>query len=202
MKDVWDRIEAWGKKSKAGSLKLRDGAKEKDIAAAEKKLGFKLPADYRESLLLHDGQETEPDFPWMPGCSPLQPLHAILERWAEEREQEEEFPGSGEDSADDARMLDGLYNAKRVPIAGTQWWDGDNTYVDLAPGSKGKVGQVISFVTECDLTVLGPSFRATLERYATFLEQGKLVWNEELKDVVPKKGPWSGNPAEDFSKMK
>jgi len=201
MKDVWERLEAWGKKSGAGSLKLRDGASEKAIAAAEKAMKLKFPQDLRESLLLHDGQEDEPDFDWMPGCSPLQPLHALVERWKEERDMEEEEV-EDEDSEDDAKLKDGLYNVKRIPIAGTQWWDGDNTYVDLAPGSKGKAGQIITFTSECDISVLGPSLRATLERYAKMLEGGKLVWKKGA-GVVPKgKSDWDGNPAEEFAAMK
>lgn len=202
MKDVWQRLEDWGKKSGAGSLKLRDGVKEKDIAAAEKAMKLNFPADLRESLLAHDGQEDiedEPVFDWLPGCSPLQPLHAVVERWTEERDMEEE--AEDEDSSDDPKLKAGLYNARRIPIAGSKWWDGDNTYVDLAPGSKGTSGQLITFVTECDICLLGPSLRATLERYASMLESGKLVWHPE-SGIIPKKKEWSGHPAEDFAKIK
>jgi cell wall assembly regulator SMI1 len=201
MKEIWRRLEAWGEKAGAGTLKLRDGATEKEIAAAEKKMKLKFPADLRESLLLHDGQEEEPDFEWMPACSPLQPLHALVERWEEERDLESE-DDSDDDSEADARMKSCLFHAKRVPIAGTEYWDGDNTYVDLAPGSKGKVGQLITFVTECDLVVLGPSLRDALDRYATMLESGKLVWDKKGRSVVPAKKKWKGNPAEDFTTMK
>ena len=204
MKDLWERLEAWGTKVSAGSLKLRGGATEKKIAAAEKKMKVKFPPDFRESLLLHDGQEAEPGFDWMPGCSPLQPLEAIIERWKEERDIEEEYGNEDaeDDAEDDARLKAGMYLAPRIPIAGSPYWDGDNTYVDLAPGSKGKSGQIITFTTECDLTVLGDSFRSTLERYVKMLEDGKLVWAPGYGVAPKKKGKWADHPAEQFAKMK
>jgi hypothetical protein len=53
---------------------------------------------------------------------------------------------------------------------------------------------------ECDIAVLGPSFRDALDRYATFLEQGKIAWNAGDKSVSAK--DWDGNRAYDFSQMK
>ena len=201
MQDLIERLEAWGKKNGAGSLKLRPGASEKDIAAAEKAMKLEWPADLRALYLAHDGQESGATLEWMPGCSPLQPLSAIVERWKEERDMEEDDEGAKDEDAEDAKLLDCLWHPKRIPIAGTQWWDGDNTYVDLAPGSKGKKGQLITFVTECDIEVLAPSLRAAMERYVTMLEGGKLIAKDG--SVVPaKKGEWRGHPSEDFAKMK
>ncbi len=202
MKDLWERLEAWGAKSGAGSLLLRPGASEKDIAAAEKTMGLKFPADFRAHLLQHDGQETEPKLPWMPGCSPLAPLHALVERWKEERDMDEDQRDIDEQS-DDGKYLMGLWYPKRIPIAGTQWWDGDNTYLDFVPGKKGKAGQVITFTSECDLAVLGPTFRDTVEKYVLLLEAGKLLWDDNQTDVVPAKGgSWGGNAADELAKMK
>jgi cell wall assembly regulator SMI1/predicted DNA-binding WGR domain protein len=201
MKDLWDRLEAWGAKSGAGSLKLRPGATEKDIAAAEKKMKLKFPADFRAHLALHDGQESETSWPWMPGCSPLAPLHAIVERWKDERDMDEGQRDIADESDDGKHKL-GLWYPKRIPIAGSQWWDGDNTYLDFDPGTNGTAGQVLTFVTECDLVVLGASFRELLERYVTLLESGALVWDAKRCDVFPAKGGWSGHPAEHMLKLK
>ncbi len=196
---MWERLEAWGAKSGAGSLGLRPAALEKDIAAAEKTMKLKFPPDFRAHLLVHDGQESEVAWPWMPGCSPLAPLHAVVERWKEERDMDED-QREIDDESEDGRYLTGLWYPKRIPIAGTQWWDGDNTYLDFTPGKKGRAGQVLTFTSECDLAVIAPSFRDALERYVTLLETGTLVWRGD--DVVPAKGGWSGHPAEDLLKLK
>ncbi len=201
MKDLWDRLETWTKNARAGSLKLRPGATKKDLAAAEKKLGMKFPDDFRDSLLLHDGQESDPTFPWMPGCSPLAPLHTIVTRYEEERGMDEDQRVIKEVSDDGKHKL-GLWYPKRIPIAGSQWWDGDNTYLDFEPGPKGAAGQVTTFVTECDLVVLGASFREAVEKYVVLLETGKLRWDDNRQDVFPKAGDWSGNPAEHLAKLK
>lgn len=51
---LWEQIETWLEKH--GELRqLRPPATEKQLAAAEEKLGLTIPPDIRESLLRHDG---------------------------------------------------------------------------------------------------------------------------------------------------
>lgn len=170
--NLWTRLEALAKKAKK-PLGLRKGVSEKTLAAAEKKMKLAFPSDFRASLLLHDGQEgaQEELFEWMPGCSPLASLDAIVAQWSDELENaddEDEEPAVDEDP----RLHRAIFHAKRIPIAGTPYWDGDNTHVDLFPGPKGKSGQLVTFVTECDRVVLGESFSAALESYVEALESG------------------------------
>lgn len=211
MKDVWDRLEAWGKKSGAGSLSLRDGVTEKQIVAAEKKMKLQFSKDLRESFLVHDGQEEregEEDggafFWWMPGCSRLRSLDDVVDRWVEEQDMDDgqDEEDKEPDASGNKRLKAALHHPKRIPIAGNHFWDGDNTYIDLAPGSKGSVGQLITFTTECDLAVLGTSLRASLERYVQMLESGKLVWNPESGILQKGKKEWDGNTSEIFARMK
>ena len=171
MNVLWTRLEALAKKAKK-PLGLRKGVSEKTLAAAEKKMKLALPSDFRASLLLHDGQEGEQDelFEWMPGCSPLASLDAIVTQWADELENVEDADDEAVD--EDPRLHRAIFHAKRVPIAGTPYWDGDNTHVDLFPGPKGTSGQLVTFVTECDRVVLGESFSAALTSYADALESG------------------------------
>jgi len=88
MKSLWQRLEGWEQKN-GRTLRLRPGATEKAIADAEKKMKLTFPADFRASLLLHDGQqrksgdddpETSTLFEWMPGSGALASLSAIVER--------------------------------------------------------------------------------------------------------------------------
>jgi cell wall assembly regulator SMI1 len=190
MNDLWERLGSWAAKNAGRELGLRKGASESSIAAAEKTLALRFPDDFRASLLLHDGQDAGDDdslFEWMPGCSPLVPLEAIVERWKEEVELAEEYPNDDIKVVEHGRLHSVLWFSKRIPIAGNRWWDGDNTYLDFFPGPKGKSGQVITFVTECDLVVLGPSFRQTIALYVEALEKGDWVFSEKKGHVVPKK---------------
>jgi cell wall assembly regulator SMI1 len=176
MEDLWRRLDAWAKKSGAGSAKLRGPASREDIALAEGTIEMKFPEDFRESLGWHDGQKRDPDFAWLPGCSPLQPLDAIVARWQEER-------------------------GRRIPIAGSPSWDGDNTYLDLEPQAGGAIGQLIVVTAGDDEIVLGRSFQAALERYVLLLERGRLVWDAGRREVRPADGPWPGHAASAFATM-
>lgn len=119
-------------------------------------------------------------------CGPLLFLYSI-ERWKEEAELAEEYREDDFEVVDHRRIHSVISHSKRIPIAGNRWWDGDNTFLDLFPGPKGKSGQVITFVTECDLVVLGPSFRDALALYVEALEKGDWVFSEKKGHVVPKK---------------
>jgi cell wall assembly regulator SMI1 len=174
MEDLWRRLAGWGKKSGAGSLKLRGPASREDVALAEGTIGMTFPEDFRESLGWHDGQKRDPDFAWMPGCSPLQPLDAIVARWQEER-------------------------TRRIPIAGSPSWDGDNTYLDLDPEPGGASGQLVIVTRGGDEIVLGPSFRAALEKHVLLVERGVLVWDAAQRAVRPAEGAWKGHPASSFA---
>jgi cell wall assembly regulator SMI1 len=203
MKDLWERLGSWVAAHTGSSLRLRKGASERSIAAAEKALSLRFPEDFRASLLLHDGQDAGDGgvFEWMPGCDPLAPLEAIVERWKEEQDLAGEYTSDEIEVVERGRLHSVLWHPKRIPVAGNRWWDGDNTYLDLFPGPKGKSGQLVTFVTECDLVVLGPSFREALQDYVEALEQGDWVFSEKKGGVVPKrdKADEYPNRAEQFA---
>lgn len=197
--DALKRIEGWGKKAGL-SLKLRAGVDEGALAKAEAELPFPLPPDYRDLLLYANGQDEEPDFPWMPGCDRLAPLASVGEQLKEEASLAEEYPPPDEEECD-GKLLRGRYRAKRIPIAGSAYWDGDNTFLDFEPGPKGAAGQLITMVTECDFVILGQSLGAALERYADALESGALEWRDG--EMVPKdEDPHTAHPAERFADLR
>jgi cell wall assembly regulator SMI1 len=239
MQDLWKRLQAIAVKN-GQSLHLRPPAKESAIAAAEKTMKLKFPADLRASLLLHDGQEDEATFQWMIGCGRLAPLEAIVAQWTEERDldedeggvnyaggadeddeededdedddeddddddedddEEEEDDDDDEESDIESYVQNFLWHPKRIPIAGTPYWDGDNTYVDLAPASDGKSGQLITMISESTFVLLDDSFRGAIEHYIKELETGKIVWNADEEHVVPKKKKRT-HGAEYFAKVK
>ena len=71
-------------------------------------MGITLPADYRESLLVHDGQERSEDddksFPWMPGCNRIAPLAEVVAQYKDERGWDDPDQDAESDSQDDERI--------------------------------------------------------------------------------------------------
>jgi len=149
-------------------------------------MGLVLPKDYKELLLLHDGQEGDAEalFEWIPGAELLKPIAEVVEQWREEKGLAEEF-GAPEENEDGPFYTD-RYHAKRIPIAGTEYWDGDTMYLDLAPTERGKSGQLIALTSECDFVRLGPSLRRALTSYVEALEAGDWGYFEHKGHVGSK----------------
>jgi cell wall assembly regulator SMI1 len=185
VKAIWQRIESWLSQNAPPVLQsLRGGATEQDIASAEAALGQCLPSDYRESLLLHDGQEVN-QF----GCSPrfiygldLFPLTKVITRWQWMSE-----------------LLDqGLGQDLSIPIHGPVraiWWDkcwipiagDDDSFccLDLNPAAGGHVGQIIQVWKESHLrAVQSKSLREWLTVFAELLEVGEYVYSESHHGLI------------------
>lgn len=191
MQDLWERLEAHATKH-GRSLRLRPGASEEAIVAAEQVIGMRFPEDFRASLLLHDGQEPgegdDRPFEFLPGCSPLATVSAIAAQWKDE--QGWAMAANGDHTPE---ILNTVKHPRRIPIAGTPWWDGDTTYLDLTPAAAGTIGQVITFTSECDMSVLGPSFRGALETYIKALDDRSWNYAASLKKVIGPEGYEDGN---------
>jgi cell wall assembly regulator SMI1 len=176
MNDLWARLEAFA----VVPLHWRLPAKESAIAAAEKTIGLPFPDDFRASLLVHDGQEPghESIFEWLPGHAPLAPLDAIVAEHASQRKRFDEI-----ESADPPQLIAGdrlhhyFWHPKRIPIAGNEWFDQDNTYLDFFPGPSGVAGQLAMFGKGCFGVVHGPGFRTAVTLFVESLESGKWKWN-------------------------
>ena len=195
--ELWDRLERWMVENTGRSLGLRAGATENDITELEQKTGLALPSDLRGSLLAHDGQEVDETIAFSPCGGFYASVEDIGAKWSDDQDLAEEFPLSTSETQDGDRILDGVFSVKRLPIAGAPYWDGDNTYLDFAPGPKGTPGQVIQLTSECDFAVLASSFSEYLERLIRTLESGALVYNAEKEDLVPNGHEyWEENPGD------
>ncbi len=182
MRSIWERLVAAASKTPK-SLRLRPGASEASIRAVERTLGLPFPADFRASLLLHDGQEPgdgdDDAFEWLPGHGRLACLDAIVAEWKDECATYEKFHGAeAPHEIDGGRLYHHLWHPKRIPIAGNPWWDQDNTYLDFFPGPKGVPGQVVMFGKGCFGEVHGPSLRATMDLYVRALETGEWLYRD------------------------
>jgi cell wall assembly regulator SMI1 len=183
MKIIWDRIHRWLDRHAPHVLaSLKPGASEEQIRAAEQALGVTFPDDVKLCYRIHDGQQEVPvpvsywpDLRTVPGF--LQGDH-----WF-----------SLEDMVDTWRMLKGLLDdgsfdqARSFPHGPirTDWWHprwipvadcgcGDLRCLDLAPRSRGKVGQVIDWDhAASDRSVIARSMTAWLAGFADDLEDGE-----------------------------
>ncbi len=184
MAQLWARLEAFVAETPQ-SLHLRPGTTEKAIRAAERTMGLTFPADFRESLLVHDGQETgdgsdENTFPWLTGHPRLASLDRIVAAWKDQCETFEQFhAGDPPIEIDDGRMIHYLWHARRIPIAGNPWWDQDNTYLDFLPGPRGFPGQLVCFGKGyVDGLWCAPSFGSAFALWVDALVSGAWLWEK------------------------
>lgn len=138
---AWSRIEAWLGTNAPSALKsLARGASQKNIAAAEKKLGRSFPSELKESLARHDGDDSSGLIGnWdLLGLSGLLAEATLMNKLLAE--------GTFGDAQGDAhpRIKRAWWNAAWIPIASSG--SGHLFCVDLDPAPQGKVGQVIVFL--------------------------------------------------------
>lgn len=190
---LWRRIDAaLERHAPAVRATLAGPAREKDIAALEKKLGVPLPPDLRQSWAIHDGQDPEAaeDQPLF-GDMPFHGLAAVADEREQARElakmlgqlkQVDDFVAWHALVADGIGTIDGPVKARDydpawVPIGS---FNGDVfRYVDLDPAPGGAIGQVIEVDPEAvSWRVLAPSFGDLLARLADELEAGTVDWED------------------------
>ena len=83
MKKIWSRLEGQ-LTSKASEIleSLNLGADEADVEALEEYIGQELPTDYRDFLIMHNGQSQESN-PGFFDMFSLMPLDLVQESWDE-----------------------------------------------------------------------------------------------------------------------
>jgi cell wall assembly regulator SMI1 len=173
----WARVERWFAQHRPDlALNLRPGATEKAIAAAEKQLGVELPADFRSSLLVHDGQDDWPGVQLFPVAHRLGAVASLARCWKDDRgvfdakEMKTRF-----DSLDDSKRVRQVhFHPKHVPIAGSKFWDYGRLLLDFIPGPEGQLGQVIAR-DDVDFVFVCASFGELLAKTASGLEAGAVV---------------------------
>ncbi|MGE0327730.1 MAG: SMI1/KNR4 family protein [Polyangiaceae bacterium] len=188
--DAWARIEAWYAKQGVSDLELNPPADDAAITAAEQAMGIQFSDDFKASLKVHNGQANGAERFLFPGIARLASLEAMVTQWQEEREYDQEDDAL----SDDEWFQLTLFHPKRVPIAGVPYWDGDNAYLDFAPGPNGVAGQLLAMTSECDFVVLAKTFTDMLMQTAEMMERGDLVVEDEHLNLAS--GEWGGHPAE------
>lgn len=178
MREIWNRIEQWLRANAPQVAEtLQPGATEQQIVELESLLGRTLPADLRESLLIHDGQTEYPDVGFVDTQEFLS-LERIRKEWSVWKELFESGAFTESESEPDVGVRPDWWNPLWVPL--TYDGAGNHYCIDLAPADGGSVGQLITMWHDNGArTVLAPNFRAWLGAYADALENGRVVFSEE-----------------------
>src|SRR5262245_57787481 len=121
MRALWDRIETWyAKHLHAVDLKLRPGASEEAIGAAEATLGIVFPDDLRASYAVHAGQHAETEVMLVPVFWHLGSLESLTACWQDDRgAYAEGEPFFNEDET----VLQAQFHPRHIPIGGSPYWD-------------------------------------------------------------------------------
>ena len=164
----WQTIEEWMEERAPDVLEsLRPPASAEAIVEAEKQLGVALPAEYKELLARHDGQE---DMGPMVGFCSLIPTADLVEKrdW---------LAGLLSESGFDAEQTDDgiatvVWNPGWVPIGHFQR---DYMILDTAPASGGKVGQIfVCYVDDDRRSLVATSCADLLSRFFRELQDGTI----------------------------
>jgi cell wall assembly regulator SMI1 len=174
MKEIINRIETWFNEHLPKILAdLNPGATESEIEYAENQIGIQFPISFREFYKWHNGQKGNSTGLFY-GLEFLS-LEGIFEQWKswsdiidDDDTINEEIGGS---SHIPGKVKEMYINKKWIPF--THDWSGNHLGVDLDPGEKGTVGQVINFGTDEDVKfVLADDFQTFLNWLITQLESG------------------------------
>jgi cell wall assembly regulator SMI1 len=173
IKESWQRIERWlGDHAKSLAKSLSKGASAEQVQELEAHIGATLPAEFKQSLAIHDGQKEDCDFIPDDGIGSFYMLRIkdIPKEW----KQWNKLLAMGE-----------FKNAKATPDKGVanSWWNnawipfasngGDFLCIDLAPTEAGIVGQIIKIRHDNPARkVMAASFGVWLEQLAETIENG------------------------------
>jgi len=130
---IWDRLEKRFAKSYP-DYKLPPGASASDIHNLETKIGITLPEGLKASLARHNGVD---EMHWPKGT--LNSVEDILRDW----EMWRDVAGDGEDigSKDNDFIQPKWWDTKWIPLDADG--AGNGAVIDMNPGPKGDLGQVI-----------------------------------------------------------
>lgn len=173
MNDIWRRLEANISKVDGADSELGPPASDAQIALCEAALSVSLPSDFCQSLRCHDGVGR---ILFLVDDFRLWPIDEIIRLNKLKR-----FDNGLSSGDTTGRVKDLLENSLWIGF-------GDNggsgiLAVDLDPGEKGTIGQII-VQYEDETVVLADGIREFLERAANEIESGERVWDDNA-------GQWS-----------
>ncbi|HEX5414886.1 MAG TPA: SMI1/KNR4 family protein [Chloroflexota bacterium] len=133
---IWQDIGGWYREHAPRLAKeLRPGESADAIEEFEKAVGIKLPADYRSSLEVQGGGVTLSDFAYLPLSDVRKWWQSMTKRTASQAPADEDAGNASN------KLTSQRWSREWIPFAADS--AGNLLCIDLAPGPKGHVGQVI-----------------------------------------------------------
>ncbi|HEU4562860.1 MAG TPA: SMI1/KNR4 family protein [Longimicrobium sp.] len=173
----YERLERWLAAHRPQILaNLQPPASDADLAALAETLGVSLPPSFLDLYRWKNGQRDPGEPGPFYGLSFLS-IPDLLKEWENWNEilADNSFDLHGFSSSVAPGVVKERY-ANRHWIPFSHDWGGNHIGVDLDPGPKGRVGQVINFGRDEDAKyVLGQTVQAFVARLADELEAGNFV---------------------------
>ena len=169
MKKIWSRLEG-ELTSKANAIleSLNPGAGESEVEALEEFIGQELPTDYRDFIVMHDGQSQESN-PGFFDMFSLMPLELVQESW-------EELEGLRDDAGEDETCP-----GDWLPFA--EDGSGDMLCVELESGSISK------YVSNDENEEIADSFESWLADIHATLKNSEYNFDPASGFGIEPKGP-------------
>jgi cell wall assembly regulator SMI1 len=186
MKRIWDRIHVWlAEHAPVVLASLRPGASEEAIRAAERAMKVSFPEEVKAAYRIHDGQDDNYHACDLLSGGRWNSLERMLRNWHMLKE-----------------MSAGLKPGREPKgTTRTDWWhpawipivdsgDVDYRLLDLVPGPKGSVGQILywwsgeSSNSSRQRDIEAVSFERLLAEFANELEAGKWVYSEAFNGLT------------------
>jgi cell wall assembly regulator SMI1 len=202
--NVWERFEATLKRYASKEYAaLRPPATEEQIVAAEKATKVRFPKEIREAYLRHDGADFAVGSVLFPRLGSWCTLDELTDNWkmkcevADGLEMDDHDFGSFPVRApwwDDLPIRPQWYHKKWIPIGLSK--TPSSYYFDMAPGPKGKRGQIICDGGMIDAVLIAPSLNEWIEFLIQSFESGRFVVDP---DVGWRDTKWGERTTKSFS---
>jgi cell wall assembly regulator SMI1 len=180
--DIWQEIynwlcghvprppETWG---------FLPAASEAQINQIGLETGCDIPDDLRQLLRIYHGQDMKSPLRWLPSAMNLLSCEKIIEIWHRGMTFYKTY-GEGEFSQQtyfENQLRNIIDHPRRLTIAEQE---GIATLIlDGVPGPKGKNGQVIVNISECDFVVLAGSLTAFMKKYLQLMIDDQIYFDVE-----------------------
>ncbi|HQU56338.1 MAG TPA: SMI1/KNR4 family protein [Chitinophagaceae bacterium] len=192
MKEYWKRFENWIELHAPFLIdELNPGASQAEIDKFETLIGKKLPKEFVEFYMIHNGQRKErcPKYGFI-DHEELFSLGVVGEQWSIAKQALDEKYFEDENgkifSLPDKGIKNDWWNPCWIPFVGD--FCGHYICLDLDPSEDGFIGQVIEFNHDNEIReLLAPAFIEWFSNYVRKLESGEMVYSKKW-GIVNKDG--------------